>query len=169
MVHWYAVRTATRREYDANQALYEAGFPFYVPSDTHDRKLKGLVEVLTRPRYPGYGFVQCAPDQVAGVRDLRFVHDVLRYVDDDGIPRPMPVPPQVVAELFKAQWEGRFDRRKAEYIPARGDKVKLTEGKWAALGYVYELTSLTSDKRKALLSYRGWKIEDVEVSHLVAA
>lgn len=169
MTEWYAIRTATRREYDANQCLYEARVPFYVPSDTHDRKLGGELQTIVRPRYPGYGFVQCELEDLAEVMDVRFVHDVLRYVDRHGLPRPLPVPSEVVSQIFAAQWAGLFDRRSVNYIPARGDKVKLSGGRWAALGYVYDVTSVSSDKRRALLSHGQWKIEDVEIGHLVAA
>lgn len=168
MTDWYAIRTATRREYDANAELYEAGFPFYVPSDTHDRKLKGEVEVIVKPRFPGYGFVQCDANQLSEVVKTQFVHDFLRYIDRHGDLRPLPVPAWVVAQLFEQQWAGRFDRRTAEYIPARGDKVKLSTGMWAATGYVFEVTSVSSDKRRAVLSHRGWRLEE-DTAHLVAA
>jgi transcription antitermination factor NusG len=168
MSDWYAIRTATRREYDANQALYEAGFPFYCPSDTHDRKLKGDVEVIVRPRFPGYGFVRCEAEDLAAICAIRFVHNVLLYTDRHGELRPLKVPPHVVAALFEAQWTGLFDRRSTLYIPERGDRVKLGAGKWAALGYVYEIVSITSDKRRAILSKAGWKVEE-DVAHLVAA
>jgi transcription antitermination factor NusG len=168
MSQWYVIRTATRREYDANTQLFEAGVPFFVPSDTHDRKLKGEVEVIVRPRYAGYGFVQCEPDDIAAILEIRYVHDVLRYVTSSGLLRPLPVPSHIVASLFEAQWEGRFDRRSVDYIPARGDHVKLTGGMWAALGYVFEVTSITTDKRRALLTHKGWKFEE-DTAHLVAA
>lgn len=165
---WYAVRTATRREHDAVTALTEAGFVCYFPADTHERKLNGVKTPVMRPRYPGYGFVQCQAEETPAVRDVRFIHEVLRWVGDDGLPRPLAVPPKLIAEIFAAQWAGRFDRRTAEYIPARGDWVRLKTGKWAAMGYLYEIISISSDKRRALLNYAGWKVEE-DMAHLAAA
>jgi hypothetical protein len=169
MANWYAIRTATRREFDAVEELTRAGVPCYVPSDTHDRKLKGDVQPFDRPRYPGYGFVCCdGAEQLDDVRGARFVHEVLRYIDRHGDPRPLQVPSEIVATLFRAQWEGRFDRRSVDYIPTRGDKVRLTQGKLAALGHWYEVISVSADKRRALISRGTWKIEE-EVAHLIAA
>lgn len=165
---WYAVRTATRREHDAVSEIAAAGYPCYFPADTHERKLNGEKIPVMRPRYPGYGFVFCTAGETVAIRELRFVHEVLQYIGDDGMPHPLAVPAKEIAEIYALQWAGRFDHRTADYVPARGDWVRLKTGKWAAMGYLYEIISISSDKRRALIDRSGWKFE-VEAEHLVAA
>lgn len=170
MSQWYAIRTATRQEFKAQEGLREQGFVVYLPCETLIRRLGGAKEPVRRPLFVGYMFVHCEPQSWSVVRDTQYVHEFVKVMTGQGA-QPAPFPTFVIAEVFWQELTGAFDRTKspAAWRPARGDKATVVGGKWGAMNYIGTILSLTTNGRRALISVeKGFKVE-VDVEHLTEA
>lgn len=181
MTHWFVIRTATRQEQRAMASLIEARFSCYLPTETRWRRTPTLKEKISAPRFPGYLFVECEPDDCAEILDLDGVHQFVRYVRADGVPRPMPIPAHEVEKVRAAQDAGQFDLtrpsrqeqkrldRRAKAMK-RGEAVKVTDGMFT--GFIGRVIEMRMSERAALVDVELFgRVISVEVAtqHLDAA
>ena len=144
MSQWYAVRTASGREFTALAGLVERGFAVFMPMQRRWRLLsRGKPnESVDRPLIPGYLFVLCEPEDFAAISDLEAVHAFVTYTCEDEIARPIAFPLVVILGLQADERAGVFDYTKhtrVKYRPKKGDRVKVKAGTWLSfIGKVLE-------------------------------
>lgn len=132
---WYAVRTATRREKHAAEALAENDVTVFLPL-TARWGMRSYALTKTRvetPLMPGYLFVLIGPDDLRRVLDVDGVHAFVGYIDETGGTRAFPIPQAAIIEIQADERAGRYDQTlylKPKYNPRAGDKVKIIAGPW---------------------------------------
>ena len=130
---WFVVRTRSRSEAKARDALLDAGFGVYLPERRIDRQHRRSKAWITdiEPLLVGYAFVQFPADGSAGWRELRCcdgVTGVLGNIGNDGELRPVAVPGLVVERLMASQMLGAFDALRPARIDAEGLRRMFVEG-----------------------------------------
>lgn len=143
MSQWYAVRTATRREFTALGGLVDREYAVFMP-------MKRVWSVLTRPGQkvaidrpllPGYLFVLCSPEDWRSIKPtdgrggIEGVSGFVTAVGPDGIARPIAFPLDAVVGLQADERAGVYDYTRAErvkYQPKKGDRVQVKAGPWLA-------------------------------------
>lgn len=142
---WAVVMTKVAAEHVAERAIREGGYRVYLPM--YRRFLRGVRigrdgrrvrtrrdgELVFRPLFPGYLFVELHPDQQwYAIRSMTAVVDLIR----DGS-RPSLLPAAVVEEIRLREDHGAFDhgranrRKKLRVDFKRGDTVRIIEGPFA--------------------------------------
>jgi transcription antitermination factor NusG len=169
---WYCVRTATRRERSAAEALTEQGFTTFLPIETRwgyggaaGRK------PVESPLIPGYLFVLTSPRALRQVADTEGVHALIGYFDEEGVSRAWPIPAAAIIEIQAGERSGAYDRTrlaKVAYRPKKGDAVKVTRGPW--LSFVGKVLA-TPKRNRAHVMIEGPFGRGVvlDVAHLSAA
>lgn len=168
----YAACVFSRSESDVTHELRQRGFSAYYPCETVDRLIMGRKRRSRRPAYPGYVFVECHQDDLnpegAKVRD---VYAFLCGVRPDGTRAPAPIDRADLRAIFLAELFGELDmtRQPEAWQPARGERVKVAAGKWAAVKeYIGTVLRLT--KREAWIEPEsGGGVLKVKVEELKAA
>lgn len=169
---WYAVRTATRREKYAAQALDEQGFSVFLPHETRWRISGRVKEFVYRPLFPGYMFVLCEGEDFHRVRAVEGIHAfVTCSTGEGGVAVPIPFPTTVIIGLQAEERAGVYDKtksKKVEYRPRKGDKAKITAGVWQ--GFVAKVLATPRGKRAHVMVEGPFgKGAHVDVGHLSAA
>lgn len=167
---WYVIRTATRREWDAIEALKEIGIRAWMPCETREVRHARATYPKLYPLLAGYIFAEFEPGHVSLVLDRRGVHNILGAPKDHG-DRGQPVPPKFLAWLGAHEYLGAFNRIPwaPEPIFAIGKRVRVARGKLTgALGVIMETRG---DKRMMVaLEYFGKiKTTNLPVAELEAA
>lgn len=150
MANWYAIRTATRREFEVAAALDGLGIDAYVPRECVVRRRGNLLRPIWRPVAPGYVFALCAVTDLPKIGAVDGFFAFVSTTHADGSREPAALPPKALQWLFLAEAFGDLDetRRPAAYKPQRGDRVRVASGKWK--GYVGRILSV--GKRQASLA-----------------
>lgn len=170
MSQWYAIRSATRREWSALAGLKERKFTVFMPCETIWRRTKWTKGKDERPRFPGYMFVLCDPDDFADLLGIEAVHQFVRYMVD-GEMVPMPIPLGAVIELQADERAGKYDatrNTKVRYVPEKGERVKITAGPWSGF-FANVLATPVKGRAKLLAEGRFGAKVTLDVAHLTAA
>jgi transcription antitermination factor NusG len=128
-LEWRLVRTATRREERAVEALVEAGFAVYLPRLIRWRRAPlGRRKRAPGPLFDGYLFVGFTERQAfAECEAVEAVHAVVRF--SRHIP-PTPLPFGIIAGILAKEEAGEFDRTRRNKAddPTPGTPVAITGG-----------------------------------------
>jgi transcription antitermination factor NusG len=161
---WYVIRAASRREFDAVEALTENGFSAYVPQGVRWHSFRRSADRekdrIYYPLFSGYLFVGCLPEQFDDVLAISGVHDFLRVPNEAGILVPLPVSEALIAGIADEESRGVYDvtrpsKREKEradriakgYKP--GERVMVLNGAYA--GFLSSVLRMTSKNRRAVI------------------
>lgn len=181
---WYCLRTATRREKDAvealvkhfTEALIEGGVScdaeIYLPCEKRRTPLrrvpKGMAqedafEIVERPLMPGYVFIKtisddaaksCVRDEEAEIEGVRFIHAVLQYRRDDGRMAPYPMATWAVEGLMAQQAAGDFDFTPVAKRYRPGKNERVLITKGPFMGFIGSVLEMSADERRATVETR---------------
>jgi transcriptional antiterminator RfaH len=131
---WYVLRSATRREKDAEKGLIEAGFVVYLPREVRVRRRAGRKFNINGPLLPGYLFVGLDEGQsLYHATNVDAVHDVVRSRRDFH-PRSIPFGggEGTPGDFLEREQGGEFDRssRAKREPPAKGDAITVDGGQF---------------------------------------
>ncbi len=165
---WYALRSATRREMDAEEGLVDAGFVVYLPRLIRWRRTSRIKVRIEAPLFGGYLFVGLSPAQdLADVMEIPGVHQVVKAIADAD---PVPVPferqqhaprselmeamsqlddpePLTLSEILRLEVAGEFDktRRDRRKDPPPGTHVEIIAGRFK--GFQADFVHRRDDER----------------------
>ena len=129
--------------------LRRAGYIAYCPHERITRRRGRKVQDITRPIYPGYLFIHCEPTQLGAALIVGQAYDFIRYTDATGVRCPLRLADNVLAPIVLAEAFNALDftdKTPPAYRPAKGDRVKLTSGKF--VGYFARIMAVSKNRAK---------------------
>lgn len=171
MTAWYALITEPRRERQAAVGLAERRFTFFLPMQTDwvgSPKVRHM-----EPLIPGYLFVLCQETDLAQLHGVDGICGVVRYMRDDGVLWPAPMPAGAILGLQMDERTGLFDKTRTikppKYRPKKGETVKIKAGPY--FGFLAKvLASPSKDRRKLIVQgFDPPRHTTTDVSNLEAA
>lgn len=149
-LEWRLVRTATRREERAVEALVEAGFAVYLPRMIRwKRAALGRRKRVPAPLFHGYLFVGFTERQsFKECEAIDAVHAVVRFSRHIA---PTPLPFGIIAGILASEAAGEFDRTRRNKTddPEPGAAVEITGGPFQ--GFPATFVQRRSDERIEVL------------------
>lgn len=145
MNRWYVVHTHPQAEERAVHHLHFQGFSVYLPRFRAERRHARKLEVVERPLFPRYLFVDMDVEQTRwrSIRGTFGVRDLVCRGD-----RPAPVPVGVVEEIRRREGEdGLIKLPTPSFRP--GERVQVTDG--ALADQVGLVLSMPDQQRVILL------------------
>lgn len=170
-MHWYAVRTATRQERKAAEALQEAGLEVYAPQERRLAVLprKDGETAVTGPLIKGWIFARGTCQQMQEAEALEGVSSVASYRDKQGRLIPAPLNAQdraLLAIIRELEAKGEFDRTRVKrYTPTAGEQVRVTKGPFG--GYIGKVVEVIAETRRTKVEVKTGRLE-VSADHLEA-
>ena len=150
---WFAVRTQPRAEEKAVRHLANQGFATYLPRYRRRIRHARRNQIVLRPLFPGYLFVELDPTRCRwrSINGTVGVNEILTNGD-----LPLAVPEAIIAEI-----KSREDETGAVKLASpsfrRGQAVRLTEGPLADVSGLFE--EMRDENRIVLLvSLLGRKV-----------
>jgi transcription antitermination factor NusG len=170
-VEWYAVTVLPRRERAVAASIAERHFPIFLPMQTEWRGSGRHME----PLMPSYVFVLCEPGDFAEIHGIEGVCGFVRYIRDDGIAWPIPLPSIAILGLQIEERAGTYDYtqqvRQPRYKPRKGEQVRITAGDY--YGFVATvLATPQGDRCKLMIQHETFEAprrRTEDVAHLTAA
>lgn len=177
--NWYIIETAARAERSVAAELRDAGFEAYLPTYKIERENRRLRKTITSELvlFPRYEFVRAHVDQIAALRRVDGVVDIL-----PGFPMaPVPIADADIVKLRTAQLAGLLDDTH-QGRRARGDanplvtlrkkllqrQVLITDGPFASFpGVVEAVHSLDRLQVLVMLFGRETPVE-LEIGQIAA-
>ena len=124
---WFVVETLPRREVLAVANLERQGFACFHPRFRKLRRHARRQDIVLAPLFPGYMFVNFAPDSMPW-RSINGTFGVKRLISFDGrVPRAMP--PRTVEALQQRCHNGVIERMLEDLVP--GQSVRMAYGPFA--------------------------------------
>jgi len=164
LTSWFVVRTQSRAEEKAMQHLTNQGFMAYLPRYRRRVQHARRNEIVLRPLFPGYLFVNLDPERCRwrSINGTVGVREILTNGDT-----PLAVPDRIIDEI-----RAREDETGAVklVVPtfARGQVVRLLEGPMADVNGLFE--EMRDENRVVLLvSLLGRKVRMQVPAAAVAA
>lgn len=162
---WFVVQTQPRAEAKAKRHLVNQGFETYMP--VYERRVRHArrIEVVLRPLFPGYLFVQLDPEMQRW-RSINGTVGVHQILTDGNAPRP--VPDRIIEEIVARQDEsGAIKLAPPSFNP--GQAVRLVDGAFAEVSALFE--EMRDESRAVLLiSLLGRKVRvNVSAAEVAAA
>jgi len=170
-LHWYAVRTATRQERKAAEALQEVGLEVYAPQERRLAVLprKDGETAVTGPLIKGWIFARGTCQQMQEAEALEGVSSIASYRDKQGrlIPAPLNAQDRALLTIIRElEAKGEFDRTKVKrYTPAVNEVVQVVDGQFK--GWIGTVLEAIVETRRAKLTFSVGKLE-VSMDHLEA-
>lgn len=135
-MHWNLIHTKPRLESSASLNLEQQGYEVYLPLITREKLSKGRLTIVNEPLFPRYLFVKLTgKSESKGWSPIRSTRGVSRIVVFGTEPAKVDL---TVVERIKAYEQLQQENPKM-YFTA-GDKVCLTEGPFAGLDAVYQMS-----------------------------
>jgi transcriptional antiterminator RfaH len=135
-VYWNLIHTKPRLESSASQNLMRQGYEVYLPLITREKLYKGRLSVVNEPLFPRYLFVKLSgKSESKGWSPIRSTIGVSRIVVFGTEPAKVDL---AVVERIRA-YELLQQLNPNKYF-TEGDKVHLTEGPFAGLDAVYQMS-----------------------------
>lgn len=162
---WYVVQTRPHCEAKAALHLQRQGFGAYLPRYLKRRRHARRIETISAPLFPRYLFVAAdlAAQRWRAIHSTFGVSHLVCHGD-----APAPVTDAIVQQLWSRQDDAGYVR--LDRVPrfAPGDKVRVSDGVFAACLGLFE--SVTDSQRVAiLLDLLGRKVKVVIDAELVEA
>lgn len=129
--------------------LREAGYVAYCPQERVTRRRGRKTQDVTRPVWPGYLFIRCEATQLGAALILGKAFDFIRYTDAQGVRSPLRMASGVLVPIILAEAFGALDftdKTPPAYRPSKGDRVKLTSGKF--VGYFARIMAVSKNRAK---------------------
>ena len=170
-MHWYAIRTATRQERKATEALEEAGLEVYAPQE---RRLtiiprKDGEKTVLAPLIKGWIFARGTKGQMQAAEELEGVSCVASYRNGEGrlIPAPLNAQDRALLSILRElEAKGEFDHaNRPRYTPGPGEAVKVTKGPFG--GYIGKVLETIAETRRTTIELRSGKLA-ISTDHLEA-
>lgn len=163
--YWFVVQTHPRAEAKAKRHLINQGFTTYMP--VYQRRVRHArrSEMVLRPLFPGYLFVQLDPEMHRW-RSINGTVGVRQILTDGSAPRY--VPDRIIDEIVARQDEtGTVKLATPVFSP--GQLVRLLDGAFADVSCLFE--EMRDENRAVLLiSLLGRKVRvQVSVAEVTAA
>jgi transcription termination/antitermination protein NusG len=95
---WFALRTRSRFEFAVRDQFRATGIEEFLPVVMQESRWTDRTVQVTRPLFPGYIFVRCAPGDLLAVLMVRGVVQILGMVAGE----PESVSDSVIADLRRA-------------------------------------------------------------------
>lgn len=123
-LHWYAVHTRSRHEFQAYERLTQKRVEAFLPTVEKLRKWKDRKKLIAFPLFPGYLFVHIAKDSQSMLNVLK-VKGVVRLICT--LPgEPAPIPDEQIISLQKLV-ENREALDPYPYLN-EGQRVRIAKG-----------------------------------------
>lgn len=157
-MNWHIIRTATRQETRAKEALIEHGWAeqpedekpsVYLPVETRWRWLGDEKERIHPPLFPGYLFAQVDMENFARVLDLDSVHQIVCPHTRVGEPIHLPGLETEVIALQAREAAGEFDKTRRNRIQV-GQTVRIVRGHF--IGYLAEIRAIKDGAHRVSLA-----------------
>jgi transcriptional antiterminator RfaH len=164
LTSWFVVRTQSRAEEKAMQHLTNQGFMAYLPRYRRRVRHARRNEIVLRPLFPGYLFVNLDPERCRwrSINGTVGVREILTNGDT-----PLAVPDRIVDEI-KAREDETGAVKLVVPTFARGQVVRLLEGPMADVNGLFE--EMRDENRVVLLvSLLGRKVRMQVPAAAVAA
>jgi transcriptional antiterminator RfaH len=164
LTSWFVVRTQSRAEEKAMHHLTNQGFVTYLPRYRRRVRHARRNEIVLRPLFPGYLFVNLDPDRCRwrSINGTVGVREILSNGDT-----PLAVPDRIIDEI-KAREDETGAVKLAMPTFARGQVVRLLEGPMADVNGLFE--EMRDENRVVLLvSLLGRKVRMQVPAAAVAA
>lgn len=146
-LQWLVVRTASRRERDAEAGLIEAGFVVYVPRLIRWQRTSRDRKRVEQPLFVGYLFAGLQPWQsVMALEAVERVHGVVRFGPERA---PADVAYSEVRKFLKLERSGKFDKTRKRKDPEPGAPIGIVAGPFE--GHVVSFLGRRSDERIEVL------------------
>lgn len=156
---WAVVVTKIMAEHVAERTIRAGGYRVFAPSYKKllrprlgpDHKRSGKGEIVSRPLFQGYVFVELHPGQEFGEQLFAGVSRLLRHPPVDNMTgRPKLIPDAVIEALRVRVDDGDFDKLPTSWkIKAEpGDQVRALDGPLES--FIGELVSIDDDKMRAV-------------------
>jgi transcriptional antiterminator RfaH len=161
---WFVVRTQPRAEEKAVRHLANQGFATYLPRYRRRVRHARRNEIVLRPLFPGYLFVELDPARCRwrSINGTVGVHEILTNGDV-----PLAVPEAIIAEI-KLREDETGAVKLAPPSFTRGQTVRLLEGPLADVSGLFE--EMRDENRIVLLvSLLGRKVRMQVPAAAVAA
>lgn len=149
--------------------LRRAGYIAYCPHERITRRRGRKVQDITRPIYPGYLFIHCEPTQLGAALIVGQAYDFIRYTDATGVRCPLRLADNVLAPIVLAEAFNALDftdKTPPAYRPAKGERVKLTSGKFS--GYFARIMAVSKNRAKLEMEKGGRMSADVRLLEAAA-
>lgn len=135
-MHWNLIHTKPRLEFSACQNLEQQGYEVYLPLIAREKLYKGHLTVVNEPLFPRYLFVKLTDkSESKGWSPIRSTRGVSRIVVFGSEPAKVCF---TVVEKIKAYQQ--LQQANPNMYFKTGDKVCLTEGPFAGLEAVYQMS-----------------------------
>jgi transcriptional antiterminator RfaH len=164
LASWFVVRTQSRAEEKAMQHLTNQGFVAYLPRYRRRVRHARRNEIVLRPLFPGYLFVNLDPERCRwrSINGTVGVREILTNGDT-----PLSVPDRIIEEIRAREDETGAVKLVAPTF-ARGQVVRLLEGPMADVNGLFE--EMRDENRVVLLvSLLGRKVRMQVPAAAVAA
>ena len=136
--------------------LREAGYVAYCPQERVTRRRGRKTQDVTRPVWAGYLFIHCEPTQLGAALIVGQAYDFIRYTDATGVRCPLRLADNVLAPIVLAEAFNALDftdKTPPAYRPAKGERVKLTSGKFS--GYFARIMAVSKNRAKLEMEKGG--------------
>lgn len=147
-MHWYILSVKSTEDFQVEAKLLEQGLfaiSFISEKTTIHRRTKKKLTRVT-PLFPSYVFVQCSPDDWAGIKGTAGVSRFLSAADHmDEDKTPLAIDPYVVYALLTKERSGAFRAGKNAAVDL-GDVIMCE-----ALGQMVQATVTKSNSEGATL------------------
>jgi transcriptional antiterminator RfaH len=143
---WYVVQTQPHAEAKACAHLIRQGFEIYLPRYLKRHRHARRIETVAAPLFPRYMFV-AIDIAVQRWRAVQSTVGVSRLICNGDA--PAPVAADVITSLKGREDERGFVKLERRVTFAPGDKVRVTEGVFAACLGLFE--GITDSERVAIL------------------
>ncbi|MDX1490587.1 MAG: transcription/translation regulatory transformer protein RfaH [Pseudohongiellaceae bacterium] len=137
---WYLLQCKTQQVQRAQSHLDNQGFEFYCPLHPQRKVLRGKVQTVHTPLFPGYLFIRL--DDTSNWRSLSATRGVTKLVSFNG--KPHPVPDALIEGLRQ-----RLEQQEATPVFKPGEKVMVQQGAFKHIEAIVK--AVTPDERIIVL------------------
>ncbi|WP_275662730.1 transcription/translation regulatory transformer protein RfaH [Laribacter hongkongensis] len=134
-MHWYLVHTKPRQEQCALQNLQQQGYQCYLPMLATEKLRQGRLVVSEEALFPRYLFIRLGLGQSdkswAPIRSTRGVNQLVRFGTE---------PARIDDELIERLRGHEVARAHPEPLFRTGERVRLTDGPFAGIEGIYQMT-----------------------------
>lgn len=135
-MHWYLIHTKPRQEKCALENLERQGYSCYLPVRPVEQLRQGVLRISDDPLFPRYLFIQLGHGESAkSWGPIRSTKGVGRMVCFGA--EPAKVDSDLIQQLRVLEAQAKSAPQKL-FVP--GEKVRMTEGAWAGVEGVYQIT-----------------------------
>lgn len=145
MKRWYLLYCKRGDQKRAQMHLENQGVECFYPVVEVEKIVRGKRQMVQEPLFPSYIFVRFDFEQGPTFTTVRSTRGVVDFIRQGAYPQE--VQGDLVYEL--RQLEGQVDESHTQQLPAKGQKVEITDGQFAGIEAIYHEPD--GEKRSILL------------------